>query len=106
MDLQQKTNIMVEKFKRLGSQNVYFEPPKSAKINYPCTVFKRTTMSSRSADNRIYKKDDAYDVTLISRMPDDEMVHILLDNNEFNKVRHIRHYEMDGLHHDQFKIFY
>ena len=109
MDLQQKTDYIQSKFKWLGIQHVYSEPPSSG-IEYPCVVFHRATISTRNANNNIYKLNDAYDVTHISRSPDDENVHrILVGDAEhpqpFRMIRHIRHYTSDGLHHDQFKLY-
>lgn len=104
MDLSQKTDIIQSKLRSLGINNVYFEPPQTIKIAYPCAIFHRGTISSRSADNRTYKKDDSYDLQWICREPDSEMVHTILE--EFRMIRHIRHFTADGLHHDQFKLFY
>jgi hypothetical protein len=54
--------------------------------------------------------NDAYDITHISRTPDDEMVHrILVGDAEhpqpFKMIRHVRHFVSDGLHHDTFKLY-
>lgn len=103
MDLPQKTQYLMDKLSEIGVKNNYFEPPADMKILYPCTVTKRGTISSRYADNGVYKFDDSYDLTHISRKPDDEMVHTILMS--FRMIRHVRHYVADGLHHDQFKLY-
>lgn len=110
MDLQQKTDYIQAKLKSLGERNVYFEPPADYRMLYPCSVFRRGTISTRNADNNIYKMNDAYDITHISRTPDDEMVHRILVGDEehpqpFKMIRHVRHFVSDGLHHDTFKLY-
>lgn len=103
MDLPQKTDLIQSKLRSLGIDNVYFEPPQTVKMAYPCAVFHRGTISSRSANNRVYKIDDSYELKYITREPDSEMVHKIL--RAFQMIRHIRHYTADGLHHDQFKLY-
>jgi hypothetical protein len=103
MDLPQKTNYIYNKCKEIGVDNVYFEPPEGTKIKYDCVVFHRGTISSRYADNGVYKFNDSYDLTHISRQPDSEMVHTILTS--FKMIRHVRHFVADGLHHDQFKLY-
>lgn len=103
MDLPQKTDYIVTKLKSIGEKNVYFEPPSDHRISYPCTVFKRGTISTRYAGNGVYKFNDSYDLTHITREPDDEMIHTILMS--FPMIRHIRHYVADGLHHDTFKLY-
>lgn len=109
--LADKVDEIISKVKAIGINHVYFEPPADIVMEYPCLRIKRATISTRSADNRIYKKDDAFDLIWISRLPDDEMSHTLLDGSDevdapFVKIRHIRHYVADGMHHDQYKLYY
>lgn len=111
MDLQQKTDYIQSSLKELGIPYVYFEPPENVRLQYPCAVFKRGTNSSRNADNRVYKLDNSYDLTYISRVPDDQMSNIIMVGDAthkppFRKLRHIRHYVADGMHHDQYKLYY
>lgn len=110
MDLYQKWKKIYNVLTSLGIKYVYFEPPSNTKINYPCAIYKRGTISTRNADNGIYKLNDSFDLTYISRDPADEMVHTILIGDSthekpFQMIRHIRHYTVDGLHHDQYKIF-
>ena len=111
MDLPQKTNQIQARFKWLGVSNVYFEPPKNLQLIYPCVIFKRGADSHRSCDNRIYKLDNAYDITYVSYEPDDQMANVILVGDlthepPFKMIRKIRHYVAEGLHHDQYKLYY
>lgn len=110
MDLPQKTDYIVTKCKELGVKYVYFEPPTNTMISYPCIVFRRGTISTRYADCGVYKFNDSYDLTYISREPDDQMVHTILIGDSthtapFKMIRHIRHFVNDGMHHDMFKLY-
>lgn len=54
----------------LGSDNVYFQPPASVKMEYPAIVYKRSDLDTRFADNAPYNDTWQYEVTYISRDPD------------------------------------
>lgn len=99
-----KYQEIISKAESFGVKNSYFEPPANIKMTYPCMVLKRGVMSSRHAGNRTYKVDDAWDITWIRLDPDDGMVHKFLD--AYQMIRHARTYVADGLHHDQFKLYY
>ena len=40
----------------LGSENVYFQPPESYKIEYPCIIYERANIKAIKADNIGYIK--------------------------------------------------
>jgi hypothetical protein len=54
----------------LGSQNVYFQPPASIKLSYPCIIYKLDDMTGVHADNKRYLGTNKYLVTVIDRNPD------------------------------------
>ena len=45
-------NILVE---ILGSGNVYFQPPESITLKYPCIIYGRVGIDAVHADNKLYK---------------------------------------------------
>lgn len=52
----------------LGSKNVYYEPPASVKMKYPCIVYTLARLHNRSANNGpVYIRYDSYTVTYITR---------------------------------------
>ena len=87
----------------LGSRNVYYQPPPSIKINYPAIVYQRSNVAIKHADNKSYKKDRYYMVTLIDKDPESPYIDSLLDLPycDFD-----RHYVADNLNHDVFTIYY
>ena len=87
----------------LGSRNVYYQPPESLKMNYPAIVYARKTIDNSYANNSVYKQNYAYEITVIDKNPDSEIV------NKISKLptcRFDRHFKSDNLNHDVFTLFY
>lgn len=57
----------------LGSDNVYFQPPPSKKMSFPCIVYERIRINTRFADNDPYKLDKIYQVTYVGLDPDSDI---------------------------------
>lgn len=87
----------------LGSTNVYFQPPPSLVMQYPCIVYNRSRIDIDHADNRPYKHKVRYQVTVIDRNPDSEIVMkvALLPFCFYD-----RNFAADNLNHDVFQIFF
>ncbi len=88
----------------LGSKNVYFQPPESKKLKYPCIVYERTRKRIDSANNRNYIITDAYTLILIEDGPYGRFVNPIIE--AFPMIQHDRHYVADNLNHDIFTLFY
>ena len=87
----------------LGTRNVYFQPPPSLKMKYPCIVYERARINTDYADNKPYKLDKVYYATYIDADPDSEVPDKLA---LFPQSAFQRHYVSDNLYHDQFRITY
>ena len=87
----------------LGSGNVYFQPPASVKMQYPAIVYSRSNIDNAHADNSVYKQEYAYEITVIDRNPDSEIVKKV---SRLPRCRFNRHYPSDNLNHDVFTIYY
>jgi hypothetical protein len=57
----------------LGAGNVYFQPPESVKLQYPCIVYRLSAESTRFADDLPYARKKRYAVTVIDKKPDSEI---------------------------------
>ena len=88
----------------LGSTNVYYQSPSSAKMHYPCIRYKRVTNRSMRADNKRYLSHDAYEILYISEYPDDDIPDKLED--AFPYIRRESRYIGDGLYHDPFYLYF
>lgn len=85
-----------------GDRHVYFQPPASVRIKYPAIVYSLGVLDTKRANNRIYRVDPGYSVTLIDKNPDSGYVIKLLELPycTFNDS-----YVADNLNHFNFTIF-
>lgn len=54
----------------LGSKNVYFQPPESVKLVYPCIIYEESKGRSIRANDLLYLHRKAYDGIIIDKDPD------------------------------------
>ena len=88
----------------LGSKNVYFEPPESFKLTYPCIVYYFSGHFERPADNDQYNLRKQYSLTYITPKADDDTV-----VNKLERLRYCglsRAYVASNLHHYAFNLYY
>lgn len=50
--------------------NVYFQPPESVKLKYPCIIYERRSGDTTYADDSTYRFVYSYTVTYIDPNPD------------------------------------
>lgn len=87
----------------LGSENVYFQPPSTIKMKYPCIVYNLSDIDSRFADNIPYFKKRRYSVTVIDRDPDS----VIRDKMaELKNCAFERGFTADNLYHYVFNLTY
>ena len=87
----------------LGSDYVYFQPPSTVKMSYPAIVYSRAGINNTHADNKVYKQDLSYELTVIDKDPDSVIVTKI---SQLPKCRWNRHYKADNLNHDVFILYY
>lgn len=88
----------------LGSRNVYFQPPESFKLSYPCIVYSKYVGVTRNADNKRYNYIDLYNLTVIDRDPDSTIEDDLVE--AFQYCRPERHFVSDNLNHTVLSLYY
>ena len=88
----------------LGSNNVYFQPPESIKLTYPCIVYRRSSGDTKFSNDMPYLYTQAYELTLIDKNPDSSYVKAIASG--FPMIRYNRHYINDNLNHDVFTIYF
>lgn len=86
----------------LGSRNVYFQPPSSINMRYPCIIYQRGGIEAKYANNLIYKNATRYLVTVVDPDPDSEIPKRVqaLPYTEF-----VTHYSKDNLNHDIYSTY-
>lgn len=86
----------------LGSNNVYFQPPESIKLKYPCIIYTRNKITTTPADNLAYKTDFSYTITLVDTDPDSPInIKLIAAGCKFD-----RPFETTGLYHTVYTITY
>jgi hypothetical protein len=87
----------------LGSGNVYFQPPETLKMNYPCIIYKRNNDRIKFADNKPYNHTKRYSVIIVDKNPDsvtpDKIA--LLPMSTFD-----RHMTVNGLNHYIYNLYF
>ena len=83
--------------------NVYFSPPASIHMKYPCIRYEFSNFNTSYADNQNYLITKRYTVTVIDTKPDsripEELLKIPMCNSD-------RSYVADGLYHFVFTIYW
>lgn len=88
----------------LGNTNVYFQPPPTVKMKYPCIVYNRMAGDTNYANNKPYMFTQGYEVTLIYIDPDSELPKKLAMS--LPMIRLNRHYVADNLNHEAYTLYY
>ena len=87
----------------LGSNNVYFQPPPSIQLNYPCIIYKRDDENNQFADNKRYAHKKKYLVTVIDSNPDSLIPDKVAD---LPLCAFDRFYTANNLNHDVYNLFF
>lgn len=88
----------------LGSDNVYFEPPPTINMQYPCIVYSLEDLYDVRADNKAYYTKRQYQVISMTKNPDTDIVEDMV--NYFDQCSHERRFKSDNLVHDVFRLFF
>jgi hypothetical protein len=87
----------------LGSSNVYFQPPPTLSMEYPCILYVRSDKNVDRANNGTYKRLTEYLVTHISQNPDSPIPDLI---GELPMCKFNRFYTANNLNHDTYKLFF
>lgn len=88
---------------KLGSRNVYYQPPSSLKMEYDAIKYSKPKITSKYANDKKYLLKDMYEIIVISRRADNPVIKELL---EMDYCSYDRHYISDNLHHDVLTLYY
>ena len=86
-----------------GVKKVYFQPPESVKMEYPCIRYVLEGMPAEYANDRAYRKTNRYMVTVMDKDPDSvipsEVINLPMCSFD-------RFYTADNLNHWVFSLYY
>lgn len=102
LTLSEKRRLELHALFETITPNVYFEPPESIKLKYPCITYERTSGKTDFANNKPYVFRYRYTVTVITRDPDSDLPEKLAANQYCTLDRG---YPGDGLYHYVFTVY-
>ena len=92
----------------LGTQGqlvsrVYFQPPPSVKLEYPCIIYKRYDQKDFFSNDKIYLRLKRYSVTVVDKNTDSQIPDMVgaLRYSSFSS-----HFAIDGLNHDVYSLYF
>lgn len=87
----------------LGSRNVYYQPPASIELKYPCIIYSKNAEDVTFANDSPYSHRQGYKITVVDQNPDSLIPGkiALLPTCRFSV-----HYTKDNLNHDVYNIYY
>ena len=88
----------------LGSRNVYFQPPASVSMKYPCIRYSLSDVDSIYANNRGYRNINRYEIIVIDKNPDSNIYSRILTH--FPMCSFVRTYFSDNLNHFVLTLYY
>lgn len=87
----------------LGNNNVYYNPPSTTKLQYPCIIYNLSDIRTNKANNNVYLLDHVYQVTLIGAKVTDDTKDKILTEIPYSNFN--RSYINNGLYHYVYTIF-
>jgi hypothetical protein len=87
----------------LSLSRVYFQPPSTIKLEYPCIIYSRSDQKNFFSNDRIYLGMDQYLVTIVDRNPDSLIPKKI---QELPYCKFSTHFTKDGLNHDVYTLYY
>ena len=70
----------------LGCRHVYYQPPESLKIEYPAIRYSKSNIKSTYADDIKYNNITRYEIIVIDRKPDNEVIDTESEKEELKKA--------------------
>lgn len=88
---------------QVGISRLYFQPPATVHMTYPCILYKLSNIDQKYADNSVYSTKKRYMLILITEDPDN----VYVDRMAYLPMCSFsRSYTADNLHHYVFEIYY
>ena len=90
--------------KILETRNVYFQPPESLKMQYPCIRYSMSGVDTKRANNAAYRNTNQYEVIVIDKSPDSTIFEKIIAR--FPMCRYNRWYTADNLNHYVLTLYF
>ena len=97
-----KRRLELDEYFHTLTPNVYFQPPSGHRLEYPAIVYKRSSIRNTFANNSVYGQRPGFEVTVIDRDPESEIVNTL---SKLPLCSHDRNFTSENLNHDVFTLY-
>lgn len=87
----------------IGSNNVYFQPPESINLVYPCIIYRLSDIDTKFADDVPYLNQKRYQVMVVDKNPDSQIPDLIA---KLPKCSFDRHYTADNLNHYVYNLYF
>lgn len=84
-------------------KNVYFQPPESVKLKYPCIIYEKVDEDQLYADNIKYRGYNVYDLTIITKDPDSEIPDCI---GKLDYCSYSRSFVSENLIHHVYRLYF
>ena len=88
----------------IGNDNVYFQPPASVQLSYPCIIYSIGSGDAKYADDMVYNYINNYELLFIFKQPNIDIIEQVLVALPMCKMT--RAYVVDNLNHYAFSVYY
>lgn len=103
LDLHHKLQTVYESATGQSSTGrIFYQPGSDTRLTYPCILYKLSGIPVDPANNRPYKIEHSYDLTVIDRDPTSPLREAVV---KLPFCSMTRSYESDNLHHYVFRIY-
>ncbi len=99
-----KRLALQKELEKLAGANVYFQPPASVHLAYPCVIYNLAVGDLKRADDSIYSYTNRFELMFIYRKPNMEIVEKVM--RAFPMCSISRIYIADNLYHYAFNLYY
>lgn len=104
MNQEERRIELDNKFKSIpGLENLYFQPPESIRLKYPCIIYNVSRNQQFYANNGKYMTGTRYTVKLISKNPDEPLREYL---EQFRYCELASFYTANNLNHFVYDLIY
>ena len=101
--MDKRMSLQVE-LERLAGRNVYFQPPATVQLVYPCVIYNLGAGDTKHADDSVYTYTNRFELIFIYRKPNIEIIEQVLRTFPMCSVSRV--YIADNLYHYVFNLYY
>jgi hypothetical protein len=100
-----RSDSFIADLESTNTGKVYFQPPSSVQLNYPCWVVERSKVYQPKANDKTYLFRPGYKCMYMNcDEPDPEVLEMI--SRRYERCQYQNHYVVDNVHHDVFLIYY